>query len=89
MNGGTAGRRRWSSAARRCALGLGAAAGLLGTPAIVAAAPAQPAAPALHTPAAASSHRRTVQPIGARRVTPLGAAQHAGRTITVRRSLPR
>ncbi len=56
---------------------------------MVPAASAQPAVPVLQTPAAAASHRRTVRPIGAHRVTPLGAAQHAGRTITVRRSLPR
>jgi hypothetical protein len=70
-------------------LALGAAAGLLGATAMVPAASAQPAVPVLQTPAAAASHRRTVRPIGAHRVTPLGAAQHAGRTITVRRSLPR
>jgi hypothetical protein len=74
---------------RQCALALGALAGLLGSPVIVTAAPARPAAPALRTPAAAGAHRRIVQPIGARQVAPLGAAHHAGRTIAVRRSLPR
>ncbi len=89
MKGSTAATRSWWVAARQPVLALGAAAGLLGAPAIVFSAPAQPAAPVLRTPAAASTHRRTVQPIGARPVAPLGAAQHAGKTIAVRRSLPR
>jgi hypothetical protein len=82
MTGSGAGWRSACQAARLCALGLGIAAGLWGTPASHAAAP---------TPSAASTHRRPVEPIGARRVAPLGAAKHAGRTITVRtaRSLPR
>ncbi len=89
MKRGTSDRHGWWRAARQRALALGAAACLLGAPATLIAAPAQPAAPALRTPAAAAAHRRIVQPIGTRQVAPLGAARHAGRTIAVRRALPR
>ncbi len=71
--------------ALQCLMAVGAILLLLPCGAI-AAVSNKPAVPALHAPAAAPRHPKLLQPIGTRRVAPLGGQRRPGKTITVRTS---